>query len=515
MRFYIFLNVFFVDDALKNAINALKRDDHVLLFTYAPGFIRSANRKLTVGSAVQYDVSGIEALIEMPMHEYSRRNPVNLGGGRSWGDHQNQPFPFGTVIDFIPNLPGCEGLEGITYPNDLSGEEMPCCISPVFKPVDPRPNNVYTFGVIDWEKISDKLAAYDLTPADMPTVPTLVGKKHSKTDGGEMRQYYTVYSLAPMLPAKILRAFAQLARVHIYTFNENDSIYANGKFVGFHTGEVGEKDFYLRVPADATGYKLYQGEFADTNVIALPPGAAGHTMHLNYTLPAGQTYLVEFLSASGSLGLESQERYPGPTVQLTHLEDQCNVTLYGTTQAGVDTACNTGDLYMRLVIDGNESQPNYIAWDSEEERFEILPYPEKQPAIAHYQVADMDNVPLVTLKKRGLVSGTHHYKIDTFVMAEEDSEFIMSSRPYEDVFEADITGGAEPAAVTLHANPQHVASHETITFTYDTRQGSYCNELVDAYVRIRTPLGTEMWLEPNGEMAPPEEREPVGTFYLT
>jgi len=60
----------------------------------------------------------------------------------------------------------------------------------------------------------------------------------------EFKQWRSVYSAAPYLPASLLRGIARSAGIHIYC-SSNDVLYANSRFLAIHADYTGQKSIHL------------------------------------------------------------------------------------------------------------------------------------------------------------------------------------------------------------------------------------------------------------------------------
>jgi len=179
---YLFLNTFLLTDRQKAFIDQkLKRDNKTLVWLYAPGLIDG--RRLNPAHIQQ--VTGIA----MEIQERAVRPVVAITD----------------TDDPVSRHMGKNSL--FSY---FSSRE----IGPLFIPREGR-----VLGVLQGTD-----------------TPALVVKRNA--------DWTSVYSFCPRLPPSLIRGIAQSARVHIMSYENEDSCYISDSLLGVHTASGGERTFY-------------------------------------------------------------------------------------------------------------------------------------------------------------------------------------------------------------------------------------------------------------------------------
>ncbi len=233
-----FLNAFALTAEDRAAIDALKHDNNLLVFVYAPGWIKPEVRP-SAQPAYMKEVTGFDfEVVEEPRLLISRITEA----GAKWLESVAAGIEFGKF-----ERPMKTGFE--VDPERPNRPATPFPANPVFYP-QPGEGQV--------------LAEYTFD-----NKPSMV-----------MRQFdnwTSLYIGATAVPASIVRAIACKAGVHIYD-DQEDILYANRNFVGLHTCRDGEHRVVLpekrsvvdaytgKVIAEATTEIKFQAPEADTRI---------------------------------------------------------------------------------------------------------------------------------------------------------------------------------------------------------------------------------------------------------
>ena len=207
-KLYLFPTSFAPTAADRRAIDALKRDGHVLVFLGAPGLYRNGQ----LDEQGMQDLTGIRLRISnepaaLRVHLQAAQRPTDRTATGAAGPN-NSP-----LTDFAD-------LAGQTYGHDHQ-------TAPIIYADDP--------------------------------LATVLGSLGNGKAGLVVRQYdnwTAVYSAAPLLPANLLRRLAQLAGVHLYIDTE-DVVWASHDLVGVSVLEAGKRTIHL--PRTARVSDLYEG----------------------------------------------------------------------------------------------------------------------------------------------------------------------------------------------------------------------------------------------------------------
>ena len=175
----------------RRAVDALKRDGHVLVFVAAPGLYREG----------QLDESGMEALtgIRLRLDRAAVPSAVNVTGGHPW----TKDLAGTTYGPGRPNAPVC-------YADDAGAQVLGTL-------PDGRPGLVVKAG----------------------------------------EGWTSVFSAAPLLPARLMRAIVESAGVHTYVETE-DVVWANRRMVAVSVKAGGRRK--VRLPHAGRVRDLYTGE---------------------------------------------------------------------------------------------------------------------------------------------------------------------------------------------------------------------------------------------------------------
>jgi len=181
------------------AIDALKRDGHVLVFLYAPGLYREG----------QLDETGMADLVGIRLKMDKTEDVLNVKIGAK--------------------DPLTDGMEGAIYGADRR-------VSPICYADDPTVKVLGTF------------------PSGKPG---LVVK--------EEKDWTSVYSAAPLLPARLMRNIARRGDVHTYIDTE-DVVWASHDLLAVSVKEAGKR--VIRLPRKANVRDLYSGERIGKHITA-------------------------------------------------------------------------------------------------------------------------------------------------------------------------------------------------------------------------------------------------------
>ena len=183
----VFLNLFRVDSELFAAIEKVKADGRTLLFSFAPGFLDDSNGERIFSTDSASKLAGMELVEKMD-------NPLSV-----WVDPERSPLM-------------------------LDGEDI-------------------RYG---WMHIDHGVQSPVLGIADPEVVP--LGYLYSGVPGLGMKEYpewTSVFSAAPCIPPKILKAILKKAGVHLYTESE-DVIYTNSSMLAYVSSSRGEKELTVK-----------------------------------------------------------------------------------------------------------------------------------------------------------------------------------------------------------------------------------------------------------------------------
>jgi len=211
-KLYIFLNSFRLDRAQREALNReLRRDGHVALWIYAPGYIN--------------DGLSLEHMKELTGFGFGM-------GEQPWG-------PLLHIVDFTH--PITAGL-----PQDLFwGTNSK--LAPIFYLEDPEAR---VLGQVVFSQGNCKPGM---------GVKTFPG-------------WTSIYIAAPNVPAPVLRGIARFSGVHLYN-QEGDVLYATRELLAAHTVSGGERTFTLPRPVEEV-YDLFEHRLIALNTdkfrVALP-----------------------------------------------------------------------------------------------------------------------------------------------------------------------------------------------------------------------------------------------------
>ena len=214
-KLYVFLNPFFMSDAERRAVDALKRDGKTMLWFYAPGYLDNAR-----GLSPKHisEVTGIN-VAQRDDKEPTRSTIVDtkrpITAGLAPG-HTYEVSPFG--------YPATDGLH-------------PTGFGPVFQVVDPAA----------------------VTLARYPDGGTAFAER----DFGAWR---SVYMALPYLDAQTLRNIAKLAGVHVYC-DERIILDADNRFLMVHNGYGESRTVSLRLPRSRTVTDALSGETLTRNAL--------------------------------------------------------------------------------------------------------------------------------------------------------------------------------------------------------------------------------------------------------
>ena len=223
-RMYYLLNVFHLSKEDSAALKAiLEKDGKVSLFIYAPGFADDES----------LDPANIERLTGMRVKMRKRQWSVNI-------------LPNNYDDPVMASLP-----DGVYWGTDMQ-------LGPIFS-ID----TANTPGTVE-------LAASVSQQGRFEPGFAILRKQH----------YTYAYSVAPLVPAAVLRELAREAGVHIYTEHE-DVIYASHNFVMLHTLRSGTKT--VRLKQAARVLDAFTGE-------EIAPRAD----EVTFTMKAGETRLLCF-----------------------------------------------------------------------------------------------------------------------------------------------------------------------------------------------------------------------------
>lgn len=223
-RMYYLLNVFHLSKKDSAALKAiLEKDGKVSLFIYAPGFADDES----------LDPANIERLTGMRVKMRKRQWSVNI-------------LPNNYDDPVMASLP-----DGVYWGTDMQ-------LGPIFS-ID----TANTPGTVE-------LAASVSQQGRFEPGFAILRKQH----------YTYAYSVAPLVPAAVLRELAREAGVHIYTEHE-DVIYASHNFVMLHTLRSGTKT--VRLKQAARVLDAFTGE-------EIAPRAD----EVTFTMKAGETRLLCF-----------------------------------------------------------------------------------------------------------------------------------------------------------------------------------------------------------------------------
>jgi hypothetical protein len=212
-KLYIFLNPFRLDAGRRAALaRELRRDGRTALWIYAPGYIDAA--------------PGLDHMEEL--------TGIRFGSGEQpWG-------PLVHITDFDHAITRDVGQDIAWGTNNK--------LAPIFHVDDP---DARVLGEVVYSQGNCR--------------PGFAVK--------EFREWKSIYSAAPNLPAPVLRAVARWAGVHIYC-DAGDVLYANRSLVGIHTLSGGERVIRLprRVPGvvDMFSGKTLAGETTEIGVVLEP-----------------------------------------------------------------------------------------------------------------------------------------------------------------------------------------------------------------------------------------------------
>ncbi|MCX6340423.1 MAG: lamin tail domain-containing protein, partial [Candidatus Aureabacteria bacterium] len=513
IKIAVFPNLYFVDAERKDAIDKLKNNNRALLFYYAPGFFYHGGAVKGDGTyqrgrywVGRTDINGssdfMDDLTGISFSEYSPRNPLR-------GVYAG-PFPYMTKMTSALDFPD---ITPIDYPEAANYESR---VSPIFIPgVDA---NTVVLGRLHPEAIKSCLGI-DVDENDAPQ--TFVVKRFNVGDG---TYWYSAYSLAPGIPGDIFRNLATIAGCTIYNpSSKDDPIYGGGPLVGYHAHSSDAKIIRAVVPAGTSKVKVYSGlEFENAAEYNLA-GPADRPFEVEVgpiQMQKGQTALAAFYPSWTVPGtpksgpktdnyIDSYNYYRsfGPDFIIdVGQPDDCYVNLTYTGRYGNDRVRNTGDLYTKLIIDNGASGEYYAYVDPSDNVVKLME--SITPLLMNWTIVDAQNATLIRIPMTSLLEGLHTYKIRAEFRKSDATRALLT---YPAECEKTIERSSA-ASIALHADHARIASHETLTFTYDINPGTYCDVLADAYVLVTTPLGTQLWLRGNGELVGESDREPVGTF---
>jgi hypothetical protein len=230
-RLYVFLNAFYVDKPLREAIQKkLRRNNATALFVYAPGYFGPDGPSLENMQAL----TGIKIA-----KDDGEGKPQLLLDDKS-------PL---LVPDFLSKSAIRNPQSAISSPLLVGAEKL--TISPIFYAPDPDARIVGR--LVDGAR------------------PGLVVKT--------MDGWTSIYSGAMTLPPALMRAIAREAGVHIW-LETDDALYTDGQFVGLHAATDGEKRLVFPSPCEV--FDAFTGK---------PLPASGNVVILN--LKRAETALVQ------------------------------------------------------------------------------------------------------------------------------------------------------------------------------------------------------------------------------
>jgi len=183
----VFLNLFRVDSELLASIEKLKADGRTLLFSFAAGLLDDSCGKRIFSTDSASKLVGIEL-------EEKLDDPLSV-----WVDPERSPLM-------------------------LNGEDIRYGWLHIDHGVEPS-----VLGIVDSKAVS-------------------LGYLHSGVPGLGMKEYpewTSVFSAAPCMPPKILKAILKEAGVHLYTESE-DVIYSNRSMITYVSCSRGEKELTVK-----------------------------------------------------------------------------------------------------------------------------------------------------------------------------------------------------------------------------------------------------------------------------
>jgi hypothetical protein len=213
-KLILFLNCFHMTDAQRNLVRRkVMSRNRTVVWCYAPGLFNGANTSI----AFMRELTGMKLVRSEKVDRVQARIALEKDGERLWSQTQSQHVAGSAVVGVS---------ERITSPTIIGHEHV----------------------WVDLFFVDD--------PQAIP-LGTLEGRKEVVLAMKRMKNWNSVYTLNPVLPAAFLRALAGQAGIHIYS-NRDDTLYASRSYLTLAADKAGRRTVMLPHRCDV--FEPFSGE---------------------------------------------------------------------------------------------------------------------------------------------------------------------------------------------------------------------------------------------------------------
>ena len=138
----------------------------------------------------------------------------------------------------------------------------------------------------------------------------------------DMGDWTSIYTAAPNLTTALYRNLLEMANAHVYSYNEEDVVFANNAYVALHSAVGGEKTIHL--PANYAVYDVFEEKYVSLNTNTITYDHAENDTHL-FRLTEVDTFsvLVRVKGGNGTASFTGLDQVaPGADKTVTFRPDK-------------------------------------------------------------------------------------------------------------------------------------------------------------------------------------------------